>query len=163
MPQVLVKCLYCNKIFDRNVEPCQKIGRRYAHQECYERNYTESDEYKEKIYDYVKKLFGANYKYLSIESQRKNFIKKGMTNKGIYYTLKYHFEVRNGSVDKSEGRIGIVPYLYEEAQDYYNKLNEKSKNLEDSIQKGLKERVINIESLEQKNPHKEKIDMNSIE
>ena len=75
MARAPVKCLYCGEIFDRNKEPCQKIGLRYAHQECYDLNFTEEDDYKEKIYQFVKKIFGPDYKYQSIESQRKNFLK----------------------------------------------------------------------------------------
>ena len=54
MARAPVKCLYCGEIFDRNKEPCQKIGLRYAHQECYDLNFTEEDDYKEKIYQFLK-------------------------------------------------------------------------------------------------------------
>lgn len=163
MAKVLVKCLYCSKYFDRISEPCQKIGNRYAHQECYDRNYTESDMYKEKIFEFIKQLYGSNYKYQQIESQRKNFVKKGISNKEIYYALKYYFEVQNGSIEKSEGRIGIVPYVYEEAKEYYEKMNTIAKNLADSVQQNLKTKTINVETLNHKEKqNKAKIDMNSL-
>lgn len=164
MAKAPVKCLYCGEIFDRNKEPCQKIGLRYAHQECYDLNFTEEDDYREKIYQFVKKIFGPNYKYQAIETQRKSFVKKGMTNKGIYYTLKYYFEIQNGSIEKSAGRIGIVPYVYEEAQEYYEKIDKMARRLAKSVQQTMKERIVDVDLIEtQQSQKSRKIDMNSLE
>lgn len=160
----MVKCLYCNKLFDRNKEECQKIGRRYAHQKCYERNYTESDYYKEQIYTFIKTIYGTDYKYPAIEAQRKSYIKKGMTNKGIYYALKYYFEVKKGSSEKSDGRIGIVPYVYEEANQYFDKLNNLAKKLATSVQENIKEKIVDVDLINNnQNQRIQKIDMNTLE
>lgn len=164
MGLAMVKCLYCGKTFDRNKEPNQKIGRRYVHQECYEENYTESDFYKEQIYNFLKTLYGTNYKYQAIEAQRKSYLKKGMTNKGIYQSLKYFFEIKKGSLEKTDGRIGIVPYVYDEAEKYYEKLNQMAKNLAISVQKCERERVVDVDLIDLNNRRKnKKIDMSSLE
>lgn len=163
MGKTMVKCLYCNEYFDRNSEPFQKVGRRYAHQNCYDENFSDEDFYKEKIFEFVKNIFGANYKYQQIEVQRKRFIKSGMTNKGIYDALKYYFEVKNGSIERSEGRIGIVPYVYDDAESYYKNLNKLTNNLSRSMQQPKKSKIIDINSIcSNQNKKEKKIDMNSL-
>ena len=37
--------------------------------------------------------------------------------------MKYWFEVKNGSIEKSNGGIGIVPYIYEDARKYYESIS----------------------------------------
>lgn len=41
------------------------------------------------------------------------------TYSGILRTLKYVFEVKNGDLSKANGGIGIVPWKYQEAYNYY--------------------------------------------
>ena len=48
-----VKCYFCDQYFNWEKEPFKKIGRRYAHVTCYEKNYDEDLDYKEKIYDTI--------------------------------------------------------------------------------------------------------------
>lgn len=38
---------------------------------------------------------------------------------GILRTLKYFYEVKHNSIDKSNDGIGIVPWVYNEAYRYY--------------------------------------------
>ena len=38
---------------------------------------------------------------------------------GIARTLIYFYEIKKNPVDKSNGSIGIVPYIYNEAYNYY--------------------------------------------
>lgn len=50
--------------------------------------------------------------------------------------MKYFFEVKNGSLEKARGGIGIVPWIYEDAYNYYYSIwlaqQENSKILEQS-------------------------------
>ena len=39
-------------------------------------------------------------------------------------TLVYWYEIKNAPLDKANGGIGIVPYIYEQAKEYYAKINE---------------------------------------
>ena len=41
------------------------------------------------------------------------------TYSGILSTLKYWFEVKHNDISKSHGGIGIVPYVYNDAKNYY--------------------------------------------
>lgn len=38
---------------------------------------------------------------------------------GMLQSLVYYYEIKKGSKDKAQGRIGIIPYIYEEAHNYY--------------------------------------------
>ena len=72
------------------------------------------------IYDFIARDLKVPYDYYMCESQRKNFIQKNrFTNKGIYFTLKYFYEIKKGDWGKSHQGIGIVPYIYKEATEYW--------------------------------------------
>ena len=54
--------------------------------------------------------------------------------------LIYHFEIRKGSIEKANGGIGIIPYVYNNARNYYYELwlaqqQNKDKDVEKYIPK----------------------------
>ena len=94
----MVKCLFCGKMFDAQEDGRDKIwykprANRYAHIECgkqHEANKTQDEK------DY-------------------NF-----TFNGMYYTLIYFYEVKKNSKEKFiNGSIGIIPFCYKDAENYY--------------------------------------------
>lgn len=133
-----VKCLICDKNFDRTKEPCIKQGRRYMHKDCFEKQ-PEDFIYKQKILEKAEELFKNNCDYNGINSQIKNFQQTyGYTAKDIYKTLLYWYDVKNESIEKSMGRIGIVPYCYKAAQEYYSKIETaQNVNSREEIDKAL--------------------------
>lgn len=126
MAKCIVKCLYCGEQFDRLSVPNVKIGRRYAHKSCYEGQDEEQlkkDKDKHDFFDYIKELYGSDYNYISISKQAENYIKQyGFTYSGMLKSLKWFYEVKGNSKESSNGRIGIIPYIYEEAKKYYYNL-----------------------------------------
>jgi len=44
---------------------------------------------------------------------------KGYTYSGILKSLTYFFDIKGNSIEKANGGIGIVPYIYEDARNYY--------------------------------------------
>jgi len=55
-----------------------------------------------------------------IEAQLKKFVKENKyTMKGIFFTLKYFYEVKHNDWNKGHGGIGIVPFVYSEACTYW--------------------------------------------
>jgi hypothetical protein len=138
-----VKCFYCQEIFDADIEPYEKVNaRRYAHEECYFNNHKTDDDFIDLIYFYLKDeifigLEKAKNWWAVCDRQRKDFLAKNpeYSNEGIYYSLKYYYEVKRGSAVKSEGRIGIVPYVYEDAQDYFKGKELKNKILTQAFKK----------------------------
>ena len=156
-----VKCLYCNEIFDADKESFEKIGRRDAHKSCLLNSRNPDEDYIPKIYAFMKQATGGNYDYAVCERQRKSFLKKEMTNEGIFNALVYWFKIKNGSIEKSDGRMGIVPYIYEDAQKYYGDLNRKIKKMENIKLEDKKEKVIDYAEVKKANNKvKKEIDMN---
>jgi hypoxanthine phosphoribosyltransferase len=47
------------------------------------------------------------------------FVGEGMTYKGMTNALKYFYDVKKNSIEKSNNGIGIIPWVYEEAQKYF--------------------------------------------
>lgn len=120
-------CYYCNKKFDRSKEACVKVNsRRYAHAECAnnlsaQQKQDQAD--KEALENYIITKFQMPY----IDGRNQQLIKKFLTEYkytygGILRALMYWFDVKHNSIEKSNGGIGIVPYIYEESQKYYQLL-----------------------------------------
>lgn len=129
--QPQVKCPYCGRLFYREDVDFVQIGRRYAHRECYE-NAT-------KIHDLMQHLLGETYSRTKIESQIKSMVEKeGYSLLAIYNTLIYWYEIKKASIEKANGGIGIVPYIYPEYIKYVQQqeniaLINKGKNIKDFI------------------------------
>ena len=52
--------------------------------------------------------------------QIKKYMKEyGYSYEGIEYCVRYFFIIKENSIDKAQGGIGIVPYIYEDAKQYY--------------------------------------------
>lgn len=122
------KCIFCKADFDRDkIAYVQVSERRYAHKECFdarlvETSKTESDY--DKLVNYIEKLFGVGYVSARIAKQIKDFREQyGYTYSGILGTLIYWFDVRKATLDQANGGIGIVPYVYDQARDYYAKID----------------------------------------
>lgn len=135
-----VKCYYCGKIFDRDKEPFIQINsRRYAHIKCGEKHQQDEEKInndKINLENYIKKLFNVQTIDTRIQKQIKQYIEKyNFSYSGIHKALIYHYEVKGGSIDKSNGGIGIVPYVYQNAYRYYYSLWEaQQKNLHKDVQ-----------------------------
>ena len=127
MPKAMVKCLFCGEYFDRNSEPYEKIGRRYVHKTCFDaQSNTEEaklEKDKNEFYEYIKQVTHGDYNYVAISKQAENYIKQyGFTYSGMLKTLKWFYEINHGDKEGSKGRIGIIPYIYEDAKKYYYNL-----------------------------------------
>ena len=123
MAKRIVKCLYCGVSFDANVEPFAKPrANRYAHIECHEKhqaNKTQEERDYEELIDYIKHLFGATPNprvWKQIKEYKETY---GYTYSGMCKTLRWWFELKGNDIEKANGGIGIVPYVYNDACDYY--------------------------------------------
>ena len=126
MAKAWVKCLYCGEKFDRLSEPNVKIGRRYAHKKCYEgqdKEELKAQQDKHDFFEYVKEIYGEDYNYIPISKQAESFIKQyNFTYSGMLKSLKWWYEVKGKNKESANGRIGIIPYIYEDAKKYYYNL-----------------------------------------
>lgn len=134
-----VKCFFCGEYFDREKEPCVKVKeRRYAHQACFnnqDAQLIQEEKDKDMFYKYVKHIYGANYNYMMINKQAESFIKEyGYTWSGMAGTLHWFYDINHGSVEDGHGGVGIIPYVYDQAKEYYltiSKAEEKNKEVKE--------------------------------
>lgn len=125
-----VKCAICGKSFDRDKIQSVKYGaRRYAHQACYPQGeivpllIKEEDPDKKVLMDYIKKIYGDNANWARIQQQIKKYINEdGYSYSGILKSLIYWTEVKKMPIKQDYGAIGIVPFIYKQAYNYYYSL-----------------------------------------
>lgn len=145
MPHVVV-CKYCGQKFDRDKEPYVEVSsHRYAHTVCLEKvlkNLTpaeraqqEEEQDLKKLESYIMVLFNETFVNAKIRKQIMDYRKEyGYTYSGILKTLQWWFGIKKNSVENANDGIGIVPYVYKQACDYYYSLyladiaNESFKN-----------------------------------
>ena len=158
-----VKCLYCGQIFDRDKVPFIQVSkRRYAHKECSisedEKKLQENKD-REELYDYIMKLFNISFVDPKIQKQIKKYIEENnYTYSGIKKALVYFFEIKGNSVEKANGGIGIVPYVYTQAYNYYYSLwLAQQKNEDKVVQEYIPKVKEIIIPIPEKNPRKRKL------
>lgn len=81
----------------------------------------------EKLYNYIMKIFNLKEIDNTNKELVNNYVRRGFSYHGILNALIYWYEVLKRTTDKADGRIGIVPHVYDEAQLYYGELNVKRK------------------------------------
>lgn len=124
MAKKLVKCLYCGKTFDANSEPFVKPrSNRYAHADCAaaaSANKSQEEKDKEELEKYILQLLGISYITPKIKKQIKDYREKyNYTYSGMRKSLVYFYEVQRHTTEKANEGIGIIPYIYRSAFDYY--------------------------------------------
>jgi len=67
-----------------------------------------------------------------------------MPYKGQLLTLKYFYEIKRNNIEKAHGSIGIIPFIYKEAEQYYIKQAKKADEISEAIQKQLEQDRIEI-------------------
>lgn len=119
-----VKCFYCGNTFDRDKEEFSQVQtKRYAHKSCHEEHEskkTQEEKDEENLRKYIKKLFNISTIPQKINKQIEKFVKENnYSYSGIERSLIYFYEIKGNSLDKSNGGIGIVPWVYDDAWRYY--------------------------------------------
>ena len=118
------KCHYCGQIVIR--EKAVQKGKFYFHQECLKEH-----EDRAELFNYCCKLWGLKSPGPTIIRQAKTFRDKGYTYRSMMFTLKFFYEIRHNDPNKYKGNetIGIIPYIYEDAKRFYEKLSEQRKEI----------------------------------
>ena len=123
--KIIVKCLYCGEPFDRNNPdiPFVQRGRRYAHTKCaeeYDNSLTQEQKDLNSLIEYIKKLLGEDYNFMKVKKQIEDYHKKyDYSYSGMLRSLIWFYEVKQNSIDKANGGIGIIPFIYNDAYKYY--------------------------------------------
>lgn len=129
-----VVCKICKGTINKLTDEYVKKNNGYIHKKCL----SVDDQDKSELCNYICDIFhlkapGPINNTLIAKFHNEN----GYSYKSMYYTLKYHFEVKKGSVEKAEGRIGIIPYVYDEAKRYYENLSNTQTTILNTVTKQL--------------------------
>ena len=144
----VVMCRLCHQRFDMESEEGIKVGKQsYYHKKCYDewknglndaKGNMATDFWYEALVDYLyRDVKMGNMDFTKIQSQWNNFIKpgRGFTPKGIYFAIRFFYEVKHGDAEKSLGGIGIVPSIYSQSAQYWTEReNQKAGTLEAIIE-----------------------------
>lgn len=119
-----VKCPYCSKYFHRENEEFVQINKtRYAHKACYDRHNAEmTQEERDKLVltNFIKQLFKIDSIPAKITKQMQDYHdNKQYTYSGMYKSLVWFYQIKGNPIEKANGGIGIIPYVYEDARNYY--------------------------------------------
>lgn len=134
----IVTCVYCKQRFDRDKFPYVQVSaRRYAHQECSlteEQKISKEEQDKIDLENYILKLFKVDYVDARVRKQIKQYREEfNYTYSGIRKALTYFYEVKGNSIEKANGGIGIVPYVYQNAYNYYLALWQAQQKNQDKV------------------------------
>lgn len=148
----IIQCRLCRNKFDTEKEEFVLVGKKsYYHKDCYDkwimtRNQAgasgDADFWKESVIDYLYRDVKMSIDFVKLDSQWNSFIKPGreMTPKGIYFALRYHFDVQKGDKEKALGGIGIVPSIYKDSAKYWTDLENRKQGTLDAIIDQIKSR-----------------------
>ena len=122
-PTDFVTCIYCKQSFNKSQEEFKLFSNgKYAHASCFELEQKRELTDQEKLEKYIMELFNSDYVYAKIQKQIKDYVMNhGYTYSGIHKALIYYYEIKGNKFDeiKAQGGIGIVPYVYQHAFNYY--------------------------------------------
>lgn len=100
------------------------------------------------LFYYIYKLFGQQSEEQPVSkwniTQMQKFRSQGYPYRGQLLTLQYFFDIKKNSIAKSNGSIGIIPFVYEDAKLYYNTQAKKAEQVSLAIQKQLEQDRIEI-------------------
>lgn len=125
----IVKCSVCGEKFDRDKSQAVKTGaRRYAHQRCFPQGelvplLNPIDEDLVALEDYISNLLGDDYNPARVKKQIKDFKSQyNYSYSGMLKTLIWWYDIKGNPKDKAHGGIGIIPFVYKDASNYFYSL-----------------------------------------
>ena len=149
MAKHLVKCAICGETFDTNVIQAVKHGaRRYAHYSCEPSGELvplgpDADPELQKLKEYIGKIYGDKANWALINKQIKKFKEENKYSySGMLKSLVYFYEIKKQPIDKSQGGIGIIPFVYQDAYNYYYNLFMAQQANDKSLVTQIKEIII---------------------
>lgn len=160
-----VKCTVCGQIFDRDkVAAVHTSARRYAHKSCVKEPQLPQDNDYDELIKYIKELFKTNTISAKIIRQIRSYRRDyNYTYSGIQKSLEWFYEKQGNTLENSNYGIGIVPYVYEQARDYYYQLftaknTNENVDIKDIVSRN-KEIEIEIPQIREKKVHLFNIDI----
>ncbi len=155
-PKREVECRYCHKKFDRNVVPegtwIESPTKWFYHTECYPKamelrkakkitDTASETEWKDSTYYFLKNHLKIAVNYPLFDKQWQSNLKKKRTPKGIYFALVYFYDIKKNSVERSNGAIGIVDYIYDDSREYWKQQNQRDSDIIKRIEEQAKKQA----------------------
>ena len=139
MAQNIVKCSLCG-LGVLKAEAVRYKNKNY-HADCKEKKVE-----KEELSEYICRLFSLKAPGPRINTQLKSFFEKypNYTYKGIKQALEFFYEVQKKPKEKANQGIGIVPYLYDSAQEYFNNISLRQERVAEALSNSLNVQTQNI-------------------
>ena len=140
-----VKCYFCGLAIES--DKAKRAEGKAFHDECYP-EYLDRRE----LFQYCCKLWGLKAPGPLISRQAKEFRLKGYTYKGMMLSLKYFYEVKQNDRTKYKGSetIGIIPYVYEDAKEYYTNLLTKQQQIAEQAPVPTAKKVVMVKPIKKK-------------
>ena len=116
----LPKCPECEYQVDKDTQRWFKHSGKTYHEECYQK-FEVRKTHRNELLAYICELYKIPVPNGFMLKQIKEFQEDyGYTLKGMELALKFFHSIKKNSVD---GRgIGIIPYIYDDAREYYTQL-----------------------------------------
>ena len=128
----LVTCAYCGcKTVDKLSQDYIQYKRKNFHREC-----GEKQKEKDNFYSYVCEIFKLKAPGPRIYNQGNSFVEKyGYTYLGMQKTLYFIYAVKKHANDRpiESKSIGLIPYYYDEAQEYFKRIDKKKEMIRKEI------------------------------
>jgi hypothetical protein len=90
-------------------------------------------------WDFLRKDLKYDFHFKKVERQWDKYLKDGKTAKGMYFALKYFYEIKKNDVTKSENGIGIIPHIYEDSCSYWQEREHREQGIVAAIEQQIKE------------------------
>ena len=153
------KCPYCNNEVKEEDAIYNTKTKRYYHEQCYNILLE-----KKQLTDYICELFNYKKPSVKIYQQMASYYEHGVSYADMLLALKYFYEIKKGDINKSQGGIGIIPYVINEAKEFVTleKIEQDKliKKFENNVIEQKETKIIHI--AEQRNKQKKIIDINAL-
>jgi hypothetical protein len=145
-PNDFVSCTYCKQQIDKRTDKfIQLTNSKYAHLSCSELEAKREKTDAEKLDDYIMKLFNYDYVPPRAKKQINQFIQEyNYTYSGMLKALVYFYEIKGGDREAAHDGIGIIPFIYQDAYNYYYSLWLANQRNEDKELSAYKPKVIEV-------------------
>ena len=128
----LVTCAYCGcKTVDKLSQDYIQYKGKNFHREC-----GEKQKEKDNFYSYVCEIFKLKAPGPRIYNQGNSFVEKyGYTYLGMQKTLYFIYAVKKHANDRpiESKSIGLIPYYYDEAQEYFKRIDKKKEMIRNEV------------------------------
>lgn len=153
-PSTTVLCCKCKKSLNKMSSDCVCIVEgKYICSDCENKENKREKTDQEKLDDYIMQLFKTEYVDPKIKKQIKKYIEEyNFSYSGIHKALYYFYNIKGNPIEKANGGIAIVPWIYSDAFNYYYALWEaQQRNKEKNISEYIpKEKEIKVKRPERK-------------